>query len=79
MRWCRFDSGAGPRFGIIDGDTVTEVSGSPFAEHAVTPDQFPLDAVREIVIAAGRSPGGVRQRLLLGHSRFTPKLEAASR
>jgi hypothetical protein len=26
-----------------------------------------------------RSPGGVRQRLLLGHSRFTPKLEAASR
>ena len=25
MRWCRFDSGDGPRFGTIDGDTVTEV------------------------------------------------------
>ena len=49
MRWCRFDSGAGPRFGIIDGTTVTEVSGSPFAEHAVTPDQFPLDALRLLV------------------------------
>jgi 2-keto-4-pentenoate hydratase/2-oxohepta-3-ene-1,7-dioic acid hydratase in catechol pathway len=49
MRWCRFDSGAGPRFGIVDGQTVTEVSGSPFTEHALTPDQFPLDTVRLLV------------------------------
>jgi 2-keto-4-pentenoate hydratase/2-oxohepta-3-ene-1,7-dioic acid hydratase in catechol pathway len=49
MRWCRFDSGDGPRFGTIDGDTVTEVSGTPFGEYTVTAAKFPLAGVRLLV------------------------------
>jgi 2-keto-4-pentenoate hydratase/2-oxohepta-3-ene-1,7-dioic acid hydratase in catechol pathway len=36
MRWCRFQSGARAAYGVIEGDTVTEVSGSPFADHTRT-------------------------------------------
>jgi hypothetical protein len=31
MKWCRYQQGGAPSFGIIEGDTVVEVSGSPFA------------------------------------------------
>jgi len=30
MKWCRFQSGKTVAYGIIDGTTLTEVSGSPF-------------------------------------------------
>ncbi|HEX8971956.1 fumarylacetoacetate hydrolase family protein [Oryzihumus sp.] len=29
MIWCRFDDGGRPRYGLVDGDVVTPVAGSP--------------------------------------------------
>ena len=49
MRWCRFDRGDGPRYGIVDGDEVAEVSGTPFGEYAVSPDRVPLAGLRLLV------------------------------
>ena len=36
MKWCRFQVGPHVSHGIVEDDRVIEVSGSPFAEHAVT-------------------------------------------
>lgn len=36
MKWCRFTAGGATSFGIIEGNTVTEVSGSPFGSYAPT-------------------------------------------
>ncbi|MFN3655853.1 MAG: fumarylacetoacetate hydrolase family protein [Pseudolabrys sp.] len=47
MRWCRFRvEGGEPSFGIVEGDRVIAVEGSPFAEHRRTAHSFPLAAVR---------------------------------
>ena len=42
MKWCRFQSGSKVAFGVIDGNTVTEVSGSPFEAHTRTSTTVPL-------------------------------------
>ena len=34
MQWCRFQVGQQVSYGIVADDRVTEVTGSPFAEHA---------------------------------------------
>lgn len=34
MRWCRFQSRSGPTFGIIEGDSIVPVSGTPFGEYS---------------------------------------------
>jgi 2-keto-4-pentenoate hydratase/2-oxohepta-3-ene-1,7-dioic acid hydratase in catechol pathway len=49
MKWCRFQSGSRVAYGIIDGTTVTEVSGSPFEAHARTSTTLPLSAVKLLV------------------------------
>jgi len=49
MKWCRFQSGSRVAHGIIDGTTVTEVSGSPFEAHARTSTTLPLSAVKLLV------------------------------
>src|ERR1700761_343413 len=49
MRWCRFDRGDGPRYGIVDGDQVAEVSGTPFGSHEDTGLRVPLARVRLLV------------------------------
>jgi len=38
MKWVRYATGTdgGSRYGIVEGDMVQEVSGTPFAEYAVT-------------------------------------------
>ncbi len=46
MKWCRFKQGDRTAFGIIEGDTVVEVSGSPFEEHTKTSNSFPLSSVK---------------------------------
>ena len=30
MKWCRFSTGDGISYGIIEGDNVVEVEGDPF-------------------------------------------------
>ena len=49
MRWCRFQNGDQASYGIIEGDNVTEVSGSPFGEHAKTGNTQPLSSVKLLV------------------------------
>ena len=46
MIWCRFQSGQKVSFGIVEGDVVTEVSGSPFDEHTVTATTHQLSQVK---------------------------------
>ena len=46
MKWCRFRSGDKVSYGIIEGDNVTEVSGSPFENYTQTSNTQPLSAVQ---------------------------------
>ena len=74
MIWCRFQSGQKISFGILEGDVVTEVSGSPFDEHTVTSTTHQLSQVKLLapvipgmLYAAGRpylphAPGGWARR-----------------
>ena len=45
MKWCRFTDEGSTAYGIIEGDAVAEVSGSPFGEYAPTGRRYPLDGV----------------------------------
>src|SRR5262249_19463932 len=36
MKWCRFQSGKTVAYGIIDGTTLTEATGSPFDRYEKT-------------------------------------------
>ena len=49
MKWCRFDSGGHGVYGIIEGDTVVEVSGSPFDTYIKTDNSYSLDSVKMLV------------------------------
>ena len=50
MRWCRFQSGRTVAFGIIgDDNMVTEVTGSPFAEHTQTSNVVGLSRAKLLV------------------------------
>jgi len=50
MKWCRFQSGGGSAaFGIIEGNTVTEITGSPFDAHARTSTSVPLSRAKLLV------------------------------
>ena len=46
MKWCRFQIGAQVSHGIVEDDTVIEVTGSPFGEHSVTRTTHRLDRVK---------------------------------
>ena len=46
MKWCRFKSGDQVFYGIIEGDAVTEVSGSPFDSYTKTSNTHPLSSVK---------------------------------
>ena len=46
MKWCRFSAGGSTSYGIIEGETVHEVSGSPFGEHSRTGATHDLGAVQ---------------------------------
>jgi 2-keto-4-pentenoate hydratase/2-oxohepta-3-ene-1,7-dioic acid hydratase in catechol pathway len=49
MKWCRFQSGSKAAYGIIEGDNVTEVSGSPFDSYTKTSNTYPLGSVKLLV------------------------------
>ena len=36
MRWIRFSTAGRTAYGSLDGDTVTEISGEPWGDHAPT-------------------------------------------
>ena len=46
MKWCRFGSGNGISYGIIEGDNVAEVDGNPFDGYTKTSKSQPLASVK---------------------------------
>ena len=46
MKWCRFTAGGSTAYGIIEGDTVTAVEGSPFDGYTKTSKTHQLDSVQ---------------------------------
>lgn len=46
MKWCRFNIGGESSFGIIKGDRVIAVDGSPFKEYRKTTRSYPLASVK---------------------------------
>lgn len=46
MKWCRFQIEQRVSYGVVEDDRVTEVSGSPLAEHTVTDTQHVLSEVK---------------------------------
>lgn len=49
MKWCRFQKGQKISYGIVEGDRVTEVSGTPFEAYDLTPTSYALSAVKLMV------------------------------
>ena len=49
MRWCRFQAGQRTAYGIMEGDRITEVEGSPFDSYSVTQNRHELNDVRLLV------------------------------
>ena len=49
MKWCRFQSGNGPAYGIIEGDNVVEVDGTPFDSYIKTSKTHTLSSVKLLV------------------------------
>ncbi len=46
MRWIRYERNGGVFYGILTGDEVEEVSGSPFTDYSSTGTRFALDSVK---------------------------------
>ena len=49
MRWCRFEADDRSRYGIIEGDTIIEVTGNPFEKYEKTTTTRPLRQVKLLV------------------------------
>jgi 2-keto-4-pentenoate hydratase/2-oxohepta-3-ene-1,7-dioic acid hydratase in catechol pathway len=45
-KWCRFQSGSRVTYGVIEGDRVTAIDGSPFDAHTRTSTTVPLSQVK---------------------------------
>ena len=46
MKWCRFQREQGASYGIVEGERVTEVSGSPFESYSMTSTSYSLGDVK---------------------------------
>jgi len=49
MIWCRFQASGKTSYGIVEGDTVMVVQGTPFGEHQRTAEKLPLASVKLLV------------------------------
>ena len=46
MKWCRFSIGGGTAYGLIEGDRVRKVDGTPWERHTVTGGSHALGDVK---------------------------------
>ena len=46
MKWCRYQAGDKISYGVIEGDAVTAVEGSPFDSYTKTSNSQPLSSVK---------------------------------
>src|SRR6266481_510403 len=49
MRWIRYEANDKATYGIVEGDTVVEVNGDPFAGYEKTATRRPLSSVKLLV------------------------------
>ncbi len=49
MKWCRFESEDGPAYGIIEGEQIFPVTGSPFGSHVKAKQGLPLKKTKLLV------------------------------
>jgi 2-keto-4-pentenoate hydratase/2-oxohepta-3-ene-1,7-dioic acid hydratase in catechol pathway len=49
MIWCRFQADGGPRYGLVEGERVSEVNGSPFEGYTPAGRTHQLSAVKLLV------------------------------
>ena len=49
MRWARYQTDAGVSFGIVSGDQIQEVDGSPFGDYSKTGNRHPLADARLLI------------------------------
>ncbi len=49
MIWCRFEVDGSPRYGIVEGEKVSEVEGGPFGEYALTGQTHDFSTVKLLV------------------------------
>jgi 2-keto-4-pentenoate hydratase/2-oxohepta-3-ene-1,7-dioic acid hydratase in catechol pathway len=49
MKWCRFENKGAASFGIIEGDDVIAVKGSPFESYQKANERHPLKSVKLLV------------------------------
>ena len=55
MRWVRYEADGREAYGILEGDEITEVRGTPFASHERTSTRRRFDAVRLLVPVVPRT------------------------
>jgi 2-keto-4-pentenoate hydratase/2-oxohepta-3-ene-1,7-dioic acid hydratase in catechol pathway len=46
MIWCRFSADGETCYGLVEGDRVKKVEGTPFGSHIVTTNIYPLNSIR---------------------------------
>ena len=46
MKWCRYTANGSTSYGIIEGETVQQISGNPFGEHSKTGTSHALNSVQ---------------------------------
>jgi 2-keto-4-pentenoate hydratase/2-oxohepta-3-ene-1,7-dioic acid hydratase in catechol pathway len=49
MIWCRFQAGETARYGVVEGDQVSEVDSSPFGNHTSTGRKHDLASVKLLI------------------------------
>lgn len=49
MKWCRIETPDGSSYGVVEGETVTLVEGTPFDQYALTDNCLPLAQARLLV------------------------------
>ena len=49
MRWCRFQNKEAASYGVIEGDDVIAIGGSPFEQYQRTGERYPLSSVKLLV------------------------------
>jgi 2-keto-4-pentenoate hydratase/2-oxohepta-3-ene-1,7-dioic acid hydratase in catechol pathway len=49
MRWIRYEANGKPTYGILEGDSVVEVTGDPFTGYEKTSARRPLSSVKLLV------------------------------
>lgn len=59
MKWLRYESAAGPRYGLLEGDRIDDVDGSPFAEWRRTGREVALAHARLLAPVVPRRVFGV--------------------